>query len=177
MVAHRRERRRDLEALEKVLGALLPESSTTQFRQDIHHLRRQGEPKPPEFYATSKALPRSGGVPESEETSRMRAATEYLRSKGSSCPFRDLADFWTECARKRGGNEEYHPDSLRSRLRKGRHDLHGEGFVLLECWWDIYHSGDLRIVFPGKFPLSRELRELENRAGNLVAKEAGVGRN
>jgi hypothetical protein len=159
-----------LRQLERVNETLLPESSTAEVAKDIRRLRKLGEPRRPDG---AKGSRRSGGAPEGEETRRMRAAIEYLRSMKIRAPYATLAELWREIEVQKHGEsgKEYEADSIRSRLRKGDRDLDGEGATLLESWWDIYHSGDLRIVFPGKFPLSRELRELENRAATLSPKK------
>ena len=42
---------------------------------------------------------------------------------------------------------------------KGPADEGDRGAVELEFWWAVY-EGDFRIVFPGRFPLSAELKQI-----------------
>lgn len=149
----------DLAELETVLDTLLPASSWESYRQDIFHLRRKGQPG-----QLPKELSRrpSGGTAPSEETGRMRAAVAYI-SMFSETPYSDLTQLWNEA---RG--TEYQPDAIKDRLRKG-HPLHRSPAAaqrFLESWRSIYYARDLRPVYPGRFPLSRELAELsEDRSG------------
>jgi hypothetical protein len=149
MGCNRRSRKRDLESLETVLEILLPKSSWDVYRKDIRILRRRGEPK--DLMPTRV---RRGGRPESEETHRMRAAAEYLKTRGSPNPYSDLAIVWTEAT---SYNRRYSGDSIRNRLRKGPPDDRDRGGSWLEFWRRIY-DGDVRDVWPSVFPLSPELR-------------------
>jgi hypothetical protein len=146
----------DLEALERVLLTLLPESCSVVYKADILYLRRKGYPQTLPFSRDSLPRRRSGGKPESEQTERMRAAIAYVQSV-SETAFDDLADFWNECAKS---STVYQPDAIRSRLRKGHfwHRRPEAAKDFLEHWFHIYH-GDLKGVYPVPFPLSRELRE------------------
>lgn len=150
----------DLEALEHVLLTLLPESSSDVYRADFLHLRRKGYPETLPFSVDNMRGRPSGGKPESEQTGRMRAAVAYVQTVSDS-PYDDLAQFWNKCA---GSGTEYHPDIIRSRLRKG-HFMHrqpGAAQKFLEKWKDVY-NGYLIGVSPVPFPLSRELREVYER--------------
>jgi hypothetical protein len=143
---------KDLEMLEHVLDTLLPKSSWRQYSLDILDLRKKRQPLRFPNYIRR----RSGGKIESEETDRIRAAITYVTTV-SKAPYADLAGFWNECLK----TEKYQPASIKSRLRKG-HYLNrtaGAGERLLEHWKAIYDL-DLRGVFPGPFPPSRELEEL-----------------
>src|SRR5262249_31184615 len=128
----------DLAALERALEALYPRSFWHQYRANIQHLRRQGLPLD---LPKVKAKPR-GGSPQSEQTIRMRAALEYV-SRVSKTPYGDLARFWNE----RLGKEQYSPEQIRDRLRKGHPIAKAGGTARrsLEIWQKVYH-GDLRVV-------------------------------
>jgi len=142
----------DLEMLEHVLDTLLPKSSWRQYSIDILDLRKKSQP--PRF-PNYVGRP-SGGKNQSEETDRIRAAIAYVTTV-SKAPYADLAGFWNECLK----TEKYQAASIKSRLRKG-HYLNrtvGASERLLEHWKAIYDL-DLRRVFPGPFPPSRELEEL-----------------
>lgn len=148
----RKHRARDLALLEATLKALLPESACTQYAKDIRALRKSREPK-----SFEDAIQRHrGGKRESEETSRMRAAIEHLKTK-SNRKWQDLAELWNE---RRGGM--YQPDELSSRLRKGPRDEAEKGAGALVFWRDIYR-GDFTAIFGGRFPLSPKLEEIVNR--------------
>ena len=145
----------DLEALERVMETLLPSSFWTEYREDIHHLRKQGLPlRLPE----RKAKP-SGGTGTSEQTMRMRAAVQAVSSI-SKTPYGDLARFWNE----RLGTEKYNAQQLKDRLRKGGALSRGAGAAerSVEYWRRVY-EGDFRAVFPGPFPLSPGLKERYRR--------------
>ena len=91
-----------------------------------------------------------------EQTDRMRAAIAHVATVSKS-QYSDLAAFWNECLK----TAKYDPLALRDRLRKG-HVLNRTAETakgLLEHWTMIYNL-DLRAVFPGPFPPSRELEEL-----------------
>src|SRR5262249_18278256 len=142
---------KDLEALERVLEIVLPANSWQEYREDILHLRKSGLPPDlPEMQAK-----RSGGVPVSEQTMRMRAAVTYV-STLSKTPLGDLARLWNE----RLGEEKYRSELIRDRLRKAPASHRGDaaGRRCLEYWQKVYH-GDLRAVFSGPFPLSPKLKE------------------
>ena len=139
----------DLEALERVMGTLLPSSFWTESREDIRHIRKQGLPPP-----GGKAKP-SGGTGTSEQTMRMRAAVQLISSI-SDKPYGDLARFWNE----RLGTEKYNAQQLRDRLRKGGALTRTVAAAerSLDYWRRVYDR-DLRAVFPGPFPLSPRLKE------------------
>jgi hypothetical protein len=142
----------DLEMLEHVLDTLLPRSSWSLYQTDFRDLRKKGQP--PRF-PNYVGRP-SGGKQQSEETDRIRAAVAYVAAV-SKKPYADLAAFWNE----RRKTAKYDAASLKSRLRKG-HLLNrtpDAGARLLEHWKGIY-AFDLRRVFPGPFPPSRELEDL-----------------
>jgi hypothetical protein len=142
-VARRKYRRQDLEVLEDTLEKLLPPNLAEPFKKDIQTLRKRHEPQP---HPTALVKRRQGGKPESEQTNRMRAAIEHIRSE-SKRPYQDLADLWNgEC----GG--DYHPDELAGRLRKGPKDEIDQGSGQLALWREIY-SGSFTAVFPAPFPL------------------------
>ena len=155
MASSRDRRSADLKSLEGVLEKLLPRGSRSRYDHDIRELRKHGQPP----RVPAKSSRRSGGRPESEETRRMRAAVEYMESGGASIG--DLADFWTECAQARGDSDKlYDPENIRSRLRKGPSDERERGAGELEFWRAVY-GGEFRIVFPGRFPLSAELKQIK----------------
>jgi hypothetical protein len=142
----------DLVVLEHVLSELLPERTVAGYRDDFAYLQGRGLPMKLNLPHSSRK--RSGGKKGSEETDRMRAAIAYVETV-SSTPYVDLAALWTECGRS---GKLYHPDEIKSRLRKG-HPLHrtpGSAKQLLADWRRIY-SGDFRTVFPGRFPLGSDL--------------------
>ena len=155
----------DLEALERVLETLLPRSFWEEYRQDILDLRKQGNPLD---LRDVKAKP-SGGIKQSEQTDRMRAAVEYI-SRRSQTPYGDLARFWNE----RLGKETYRPEELRDRLRQGKAWNKGKGAADRSVkFWQLIYQGDLRAVFPGPFPLPPELKDLKGPKGRLVPPAAG----
>jgi hypothetical protein len=151
---------KDLAALEHVLETLLPESSREPYDTDFRQLRRKNYPKrlPPDVLRGIGQLkrPRRGGRPESEQTERMRAAVSYMTT-ATDAPYDELAEFWNECT----WSGKYDGDSIRGRLRKGN-PLNREPEMAqgtLRGWQRVYR-GDLMSVFPGPFPLSRELLDL-----------------
>jgi hypothetical protein len=150
----------DLTVLQTTLKRLLPDTVCAQYFRDIQSLHKKGEPK--SFKDAIRR--RRGGKQESEQTNRMRAAIEYLKST-SDQEWLDLAELWNE---QRAG--EYHPDELRARLRKGSSDEREKGAVALEFWQDIY-NGDFRAIVGGPFPLSPELEEVANRTRILRDRE------
>jgi murein DD-endopeptidase MepM/ murein hydrolase activator NlpD len=135
---------KDLEALESLLGELLPQANWNQYRQDIQDLRKQGQP----IRLPKSRAKRSGGRAVAERTLRMCAAVDYISSFGSSDPYRDLAEFWNEHLKY----EKYSRAEILNTLSKRCKDK-GRGFQLVRFWQDIYR-GDLRAVFPGPFPVS-----------------------
>lgn len=142
MFFHRVDRPKDLEALEELLGLLLPPSKTIRFREDLQHLRALGKPERLLELASGTKKPRRGGRKQSEQVQRMRAAVEDLRSK-SKRPYRDLAQLWNEAL----GESRYDPDQIRQNLRRGEQ----AGRALLAFWKDLYQGEGYR-VFPGPFP-------------------------
>ena len=148
----------DLATLERVLETLLPRSFWGEYRADVLQLRKHGLPLDLRELNV-KAKP-SGGMKESEETTRMRAAVKYI-SGVSKTPYGDLARFWNE----RFGTEKYTPEKIKDRLRKGHRLSKGDGAAerSVESWQRVYH-GDLQAVFPGPFPLGPKLKERYLRA-------------
>jgi hypothetical protein len=142
----------ELETLEHVLDALLPQNSWSQYRTDFRYLRKKGQP--PRF-PNYVGRP-SGGKKQSEETDRIRAAIAYVATV-SKTPYADLAAFWNGCLK----TGKYDAASLKSRLRKGNslNRTLGAGERLLEHWKAIY-ALDLKRVYPSPFPPSRELEVL-----------------
>lgn len=148
----------DLGTLEEVLETLLPRSFWEGYRKDFFHLRKQGLPAD---IPAAKPKP-AGGVKESEQTRRMRAALAYVRRR-SKTAYADLAAFWNE----RLGTEKYTAEGIKARLRKGHFMNRTEGAAQgsIEFWESVYR-GDLRAAYPGPFPLSPKLRERYGRNGD-----------
>jgi hypothetical protein len=142
---------KDLKDLDHVLGVLLPDSISPQYREDIRKVAKLSRVASASMRSSRR---RSGGKAVSEQTQRTRAAVAYLRDF-TAFPFQALAQVWNMLPGRQCDQTQ-----LQSRIRKG--PLPGNAAAdrsVLYLWRSAYDL-DFRFLFPGPFPLAPEIEIL-----------------